>query len=59
MPDPDLEISVGMGGGGVGGVGGAVGASLQRNFFQSFRPRFGLKIKGGGKPGPLPWICHC
>ena len=22
-------------------------------------PQFGLKIRGGGSPGPLPWIRHC
>lgn len=35
--------------------------SFQKNFFQPFRPLFGLKHKGGraGPPRPYPWICHC
>ena len=49
VPDPDLE----MGGGG----------GFQKNFFWPFRPQFGLKIRVGGRAGPLPlllpWICHC
>ena len=46
VPDPDFEI----GGGGDGGL------SLQT---KKFGPQFGLKIRGDGSPGPLPWIRHC
>ena len=35
------------------------GAWSQKNFFQPFRPKFGLKIRGGGGGQPLPWIHHC
>ena len=40
------------------GVGGS-GVS-KKIFFRPFGPQFGLKItgKGGGVPGPLPWIRH-
>ena len=48
-PDPDLKIR-GGGGGGDGGL------SLQK---KKFGPQFGLKIRGGGSPGPLPWTRHC
>ena len=34
------------------------GPSLKKMFFQSFGPQSGMKIMGGGPPGPLPWICH-
>ena len=34
------------------------GPSLKKMFFQSFRPQSGMKIMGGGPPGPLPWIGH-
>ena len=44
VPDPDLEISWGGGG----------GAGLPKKFFRPFRPQFGLKIRGGGPPGPSP-----
>ena len=40
MPDPDLEVR-----------GGGGGGSLRKNFFQPFRPQFGLKIRKG--EGPL------
>ena len=46
VPDPDLETRRGEPG-------------LQKNFFRSFGPQFGLKIRGAGPPGPLPWIHHC
>ena len=54
MPDPDLEIRVGAGGGG-GGVG-AVSSRPLDNGGQARSPKifFGLKIRGGGPPGPLP-----
>ena len=25
-------------------------------FFRPFGPKFGLKVRGGKPPGPLPWI---
>ena len=34
------------------------GPSLKKMFFQSFGPQSGMKIMGGGPPGPLPWIRH-
>ena len=40
----------------VGGGWDKGGPSLQENFFQPFRPQFGLKIRGGGD---IPWIFHC
>ena len=43
---PDIEIRGGGGGGG--------GSSKKK-----IGPQFGLKIRGGGSPGPLPWIHHC
>ena len=60
VPDPDLEIRggrqssrpLGKGGGGGGGGGN------QKTFFWPFGPQFGLKLRGGGPPGPLPWIRH-
>ena len=49
MADPDLHI---RGGGGPGHpepvIRGGEGAGVQKNFFQPFRPQFGLKIRGGG-----------
>ena len=36
-----------------------MGRRSQKNFFRPFGPQFGLKIRGGGPPGPLPWIRHC
>ena len=35
------------------------GGGLQENFLRPFGPQFGLRIRGGGLPGPLPWIRHC
>ena len=35
------------------------GGGLQENFLRPFGPQFGLRIRGGGLPGPLPWIHHC
>ena len=35
---------------------------LEKIFFRTFGPQFGLKIggkRGGGFVGPLPWIRHC
>ena len=37
------------------------GGGLKKTFFQLFGPQFGLEIieiRGGGSPGPLPWIRH-
>ena len=54
VPDPDLEISLGIRRGGshpdpqVRGGGGG----LQKNFIRPFRPQFGLKYGGPGPPGP-------
>ena len=51
--------------GGGGGFGGSSrpwdkgGGGLQEIFFVPFGPHFGRKIRGGGSPGPLPWIRHC
>ena len=36
------------------GGGGAVIASLQKNFFGPFGPQFGLKIRGDGHQDPSP-----
>ena len=47
VPDPDLGV---MGGGG--------GGWSPKNFFGPSGPQFGLKIRGAGPPGPLPWIRH-
>ena len=33
-------------------------SGLPKKFFRPFGPHFGLKIKGGGPPGPLPLIRH-
>ena len=54
MPDPDLEI---RGGGGV--IQTLRKGGSPKLFFRSFGPQFGLKIRGRGPPGPLPWIHHC
>ena len=32
---------------------------LKKPFFQPLGPQFGLKIRGPGTPGTLPWICSC
>ena len=44
VPNPDLEIR-----------GRGEGWGLQKKF----RASVCLKIRGGGSPGPLPWIRHC
>ena len=51
--DPDLEIT----GGGRVGVGER--PVSKKKVFWPFEPQFGLKIRGGGRAGPLSWICHC
>ena len=45
VPDPDLEIT--------GGRGGGVGF-LAKKIFRPFGPQFGPKIRGA-----LSWIRHC
>ena len=53
VPDPDLEIR---------GEGGAILRTLRRRFpkkiFRPFGLQFGLRIRGAGPPGALPWIRH-
>ena len=34
------------------------GGGLKTTFIRPFGPQFGLKLRGGGAPGPLPWIRH-
>ena len=36
------------------GGGGGAGAVTPKKFFRPFKPQFGLKIRGGGPPGPSP-----
>ena len=50
VPDPDLEIRAGLGG------GGRKGAVSKKNVFGSsgLGPRFGLKIRGEAAPQALP-----
>ena len=55
LPDPDLEIRWG----GRSSRPLDKGGRSPKNFFSPFGTQFGLKIKGGWAPGPLPWICHC
>ena len=50
VPDPDLEIRGGRQSSRPLGKGGG-GGGLQKTFFWSFGPQFGLKLRGG--PGPL------
>ena len=54
VSDPDLEIR---------GEGGAILRTLRRRFpkkiFRPFGLQFGLRIRGAGPPGALPWIGHC
>ena len=58
MANPDLQNRGGGGGGrGEGGhpdheIRGWPG--LKKIFFGPFGPHFGLKIRGGGPPGPSP-----
>ena len=61
MANPDLQIREGPGhpdpeimGRGEGGGERERGACLQKNFFRPFGPQFGLTIKGGRAPRPLP-----
>ena len=62
MADPDLQIKMGVGGGGGHPDPEIRGGGLKNFFFRPLRPQFSLKISGeggGGSPGPLPWIRHC
>ena len=60
MANPDLQIREGPGHpdpeimGRGGGGGGKRGAYLQKKFFRPFGPQFGLTIKWGRAPRPLP-----
>ena len=59
MANPDLQIREGPGHPdpeimGRGGGGGERGACLPKKFFRPFGPQFGLTIKGGRAPRPLP-----
>ena len=54
--DPDLQIRGGGGGHPDPDIRG-MGRS-KKIFFRPFGPQFGPKIRGGGPPGPLLWICH-
>ena len=56
VADPDLQMGVGGWGEGVGGQSSRPcdnGAWSQKNFFEPFRPQFGLKIRGRGAAPPL------
>ena len=55
MPDPDLEIRWGGGGGDHPDPSlDKGGAGSPKNFFPLFGPQFGLKIRGGGPPVDPP-----
>ena len=53
MPDTDLQKR---------GEGNSdpeiTGGGLKITFIRSFGPQFGLRIRGGGAPWPLPWTRH-
>ena len=50
--DPNLQVE---GGGGGGHPDPEIrGDRPQKNIFRPFGPLFGLKVKGGGSPGPSP-----
>ena len=58
VADPDVQIRGEGAGAGAGGhpdpeIRGG-GGSLPKKFFRPFKPQFGLKIRGGGPPGPSP-----
>ena len=58
VADPDVQIRGEGAGAGAGGhpdpeIRGG-GGSLPKQFFRPFKPQFGLKIRGGRAPGPLP-----
>ena len=64
VPDPDLEIRGGGGGGTDGHPDPEIrvgGGGLQKNNFRTCGPPFGLKIRRGRTPPPEPlhWIRHC
>ena len=50
--DPDLQIRGG------GGGGEKRRAQCQKKTFSALRASVWSKNKGGGPPGPLPWIRH-
>ena len=52
MPDTDLEIRGGGGGGDHPDPPLDKGSPVSKNFFPLFGPQLGLKIRGG--PGPSP-----
>ena len=60
MANPDLQIREGPGHpdpeimGRGGGGGGKGGAGTPKKIFWAFGPQFGLTIKGGRAPRPLP-----
>ena len=56
MPDPDLEI---RGSGHPDPYIKGGGSPPPSKFFWPLGPHYGLKIRGGEPPGPLPWIRHC
>ena len=43
VPDPDLEIR-----------GGGGGGRCPKKIFRPFGPQYGIKIRGAGPPGPSP-----
>ena len=51
MADPDLRI---RGGGGGNSDPEITGGGLKTTFIRPVGPQFGLKIRGGGGPGPSP-----
>ena len=58
VADPGVQIRGEGAGAGAGGhpdpeIRGG-GGSLPKKFFRPFKPQFGLKIRGGGPPGPSP-----
>ena len=58
VADPDVQIRGEGAGAGAGGhqdpeIRGG-GGRLPKKFFRPFKPQFGLKIRGGGPPGPSP-----
>ena len=53
MADLDLQIVVGVGAGRGGYPDPEItGGSSQKDFFRTFGPKFGLKIRGAGTPPP-------